>query len=209
VDLVALARTVFGVQGRTRRLIMNRTRHGVALVVVAALAAFTLAAIRPPQQAVVAMPVTTTSTAVPTTTTTSQPTTTTTVIDRIAEIETVLAEFYFGWFDGIYREDVETLDRIAGSDAVYERGVEAFGNIEYTAEPTREALGVEVKRVLLDRDDCLVVSSDIDFRTFVDTDEVMPAVDVFFRTGDRWGRAISYKYEQELWLVACDSMQRR
>jgi len=188
---------------------MHRTRHGVALVAVAALAAFTLVAMRPPEQVPVAMPVTTTSTTAPPTTTTSQPSTTTTVVDRIAEIKTILTDFYFGWFDGIYREDVDTLDRIAGSDAVFERGIGAFGNIDYTAEPTREALGVAVKRVLLDRDDCLVVSSDIDFRSFVDTDEIMPAVDVFFRVGDGWGRAISYKYEQELWLVACDSMQRR
>jgi hypothetical protein len=63
--------------------------------------------------------------------------------------------------------------------------------------------------VLLDRPDCLVISADIDFRSFVDFDEVMEAVDVFFRVGDGWGRAVSYKYEQELWQVECDHMQRR
>jgi hypothetical protein len=68
---------------------------------------------------------------------------------------------------------------------------------------------VEIKNVLLDRPDCLVVSADIDFRSFIDTEEVMPAVDVFFRVGDGWGRAVSYKYEKEMWQVACDYMQRR
>jgi len=188
---------------------MNRTRHGVALTLVAALAAFTVLALRPPEQAVVAMAPTTATTTVPSTTTTTPPATTTTVVDRESEIAEMLRDFYFGWFDGIYRQDTDTLDRIAGSDAVFERGVAAFGEVAFTAAPRREAVGVDVKTVLLDRPDCLVVSADIDFRSFVATDEVMPAVDVFFRVGDGWGRAVSYLYEQELWLVACDHMQRR
>lgn len=187
---------------------MHRMRHGVALIIVAALAAFTLLAMRPPEQVVVAMPVTTTTTMV-VTTTTVQATTTTTVVDREAEIEEILRDFYFGWFDGIYREDVDTLDRIAGSEDVFEQGVAAFGKPKFTTAPTRDAVGVEVKNVLLDRPDCLVVSADIDFRSFIDIDRVMPAVDVFFRVGDGWGRAISYEYEKEMWLVACDYMQRR
>ncbi|MEX2280000.1 MAG: hypothetical protein WEA76_07930 [Acidimicrobiia bacterium] len=186
---------------------MHRMRHGVALVIVAALAAFTLGALRPPEQVVVAMPVTTT-----TTTTTVLPTTTTTTtggVDREAEIEEILRDFYFGWFDGIYRQDVDTLDRVAGSTEVFESGVAAFGKPKYTAQPTREAVGVKVKNVLLDRPDCLVVSADIDFRSFIDIDRVMPAVDVFFRVGDRWGRAVSYQYEKEMWQFACDFMPRR
>jgi hypothetical protein len=187
---------------------MNRTRHGVALVIVAALAAFTILAIRPPEQVVVAMAPTTTA-AAPTITTTIPPTTTTTVIDRRSEIEGIVADFYFAWFDGIYRRDPETLDRAAGSNAVLEQGIAAFETLEFTAPPTRDALGVKLKNVLLDRPDCLVISADIDFRSFVDFDEVMEAVDVFFRVGDGWGRAVSFKYEQELWQVACDHMQRR
>ena len=54
---------------------MNRTRQGVALVIVAALAAFTILAMRPPEQVVVAMAATTTTLA-PTTTTTVAPTST-------------------------------------------------------------------------------------------------------------------------------------
>lgn len=188
---------------------MNRTRHGVALVIVVALAAFTILAMRPPERVVVAMAATTTTVAPTTIATVPSTTTTTTVVDRWSEIEGIVADFYFAWFDGIHRQDPETLDRAAGSNAVLERGIAAFGNIEFTAAPTRDTLGVELKKVLADRPDCLVISADIDFRSFVDTDEIMEAVDVFFRVGDGWGRAVSYKYEQELWQVACDHMQRR
>ena len=191
---------------------MNRTRHGVAIVIVVALAAFTLLALRPPEQAVEALPraevverisTTTTTTAAVTTITTAAP------VDRPAEVEEILRDFYYGWFDGLYRHDIDTIDRIAGSQAVLEQGIRGFGRLEFTAVPSRDAIGVDVKNVLLDRADCLVVSADIDFRSFVATEEVMAAVDVFFRVGDGWGRAISYKYEQELWLVACDHMSRR
>ena len=187
---------------------MNRTRQGVALVIVVALAAFTVVATRPPEQVVVVMAATTT-TVTSTTTTTVRSTTTTIVLDRRSEIEAIVADFYFAWFDGIYRQDFEALDRAAGSNAVLERGIAAFETLEFTAPPTRDDLGVELKNVLLDRPDCLVISADVDFRSFVDIDEVMEAVDVFFRVGDGWGRAVSYKYEQELWQVACDHMQRR
>ncbi|HVR32059.1 MAG TPA: hypothetical protein VMS74_05045 [Acidimicrobiia bacterium] len=189
---------------------MNRTRHGVALVIVVALAALTLLALRPPEQAVVALPPAEVVESIPTTTTTVATTTTTAAPgDRDAEIEEILRDFYYGWFDGLYRHDVDTIDRIAGSQAVLEQGIGGFDRLEFTAVPTRDAIGVDVKNVLLDRADCLVVSADIDFRSFVATDEVMAAVDVFFRVGDGWGRAISYEYEQELWLVACDHMSRR
>lgn len=188
---------------------MNRTRHGVAFVVVVALTAFTVAALQPPERVVVAMPATTTSTTVGATTTTAPPSTTTTVIDREAEITEIVGDFYFAWFDGVYREDAGEIDRIAGSESVLEQGLRAFGRLAFTGPPSRDAVGVELRNVLLDRPDCLVVSAGIDVRTFIDTDEVMDAVDVFFRVGDQWGRAESFLYEQELWQVTCDYMQRR
>lgn len=191
---------------------MNRTRQGVAFLIVAALAVFTLLAWRPTDHSVAAAPpATTTTTAAASTTTTAAATTSSAAlpVDRDSEIVEILTDFYFGWFDGIHREDVATLDRVAGSDTVLEQGIEAFGNVAFTAAPTRDDLGVVVKHVLLDRPDCLVVSADIDFRAFVATDEVMPAVDVFFRVGDGWGRAESYKYEKEMWEFTCDHMPRR
>lgn len=187
---------------------MNCRRHGVALVIVAALAAFTISALRPPPPVVVAAPVTT----VPVSTTTSMvetPSTTTTVVDRLAEIEEIVRTYYFGWFDGLYREDISAIDRVAGTEAVVEQGRQAMGRLAFTAAPTPEAIGVDIKNVLLDRADCLVVSADIDFRSFTEVENVMPAVDVYFRVGDGWGRAVSYLYERELWQVDCDHMARR
>ena len=187
---------------------MNRRRHGVALVIVAGLAAFTLSALRPPPPVVVAVPVTTlpVSTA---TSTVEVSSTTTTVVDRLAEIEAIVRTYYFGWFDGLYREDISAIDRVAGTEVVVEQGRQAMGKLAFTAAPTPEAIGVDIKKVLLDRPDCLVVSADIDFRSFTEVENVMPAVDVYFRVGDGWGRAVSYLYERELWQVDCDHMARR
>lgn len=188
---------------------MNRRRHGVALVIVAALAAFTISALRPDPPAVVAAPVTTL--AVSTTVLAAEPvtSTTTTVVDRTAEIEEIVRTYYFGWFDGLYRGDISAIDRVAGTEAVVEQGRKAMGKLAFTAAPTRESIGVDIKKVLLDRADCLVISADIDFRSFTEVDRVMPAVDVYFRVGDGWGRAVSYLYERELWQVDCDHMARR
>ena len=188
---------------------MNRTRHEVALVIVVALAAFTALALRPPEQAVVALPATTTTTAEVVTTTTLPPTTTTTVVDRHTEVEGIVAELYFHWFDGLYRRDLETIDRVAGVNRIFEWAEEAFDRVVFTEAPTRQALGVDLKRILLDRPDCLVVSAAIDFRSFVDVENVMDTVDVLFPVGDHWGFAKFYKYEREMWQADCDHLQRR
>ncbi|MDX1449725.1 MAG: hypothetical protein R3246_11765, partial [Acidimicrobiia bacterium] len=184
--------------------------HAVALIIVAALAAFTVSALRPPSRAVVAAPQITTPPTTATSSVAAPPSTSTTVADRVAEIEAIVRTYYFGWFDGLYRNDIDAIDRVAGTEAVLEQGRRAMGRLEFTAAPTPEAIGVRIKKVLLDRPDCLVGSADIDFRSFVSgVEDVMPAVDVYFRVGDGWGRANSYLYEREMWQVDCDYLARR
>lgn len=190
---------------------MTRTRQGVALATVAALAAITIVAVRPTEPAVVALPPppTTTTTATVVTTTSAPAPTTTVVVDRVAEVSEIVGDLYFAWFDGVYRQDMETIETIAGVDAILEWADKAFGSLAFTGEPRRDAITVEVKNILLDRPDCLVVSADVDYRSFFATDEVHSTVDVYFRVGDGWGFAVKYKYERELWQVDCDYMQRR
>jgi hypothetical protein len=199
-----------GVHGRTWRLGMNRTRHGVALSIVIALAAMAVVSLRPTEQAVVALPPPTTTTTTSVVTTTTVPaTTTTTVLDRTAEVEEIVRDLYFRWFDGVYREDMATIDAIAGTTQVLGWAERAFGKLAFLSEPKRDEILVDVKNILLDRPDCLVVSVDVDYRTFFGVDEPHSTVDVYFRVGDGWGFAVKYKYEREMWQVDCDLMRRR
>lgn len=192
---------------------MNRTRHGVALSIVVVLTAISVVSLRPTDQAVVAMPppATTTNTSVVTTTTVpaAVPVTTTTVLDREAEVEEIVRDLYFRWFDGVYREDMATIDAIAGTTQVLGWAEQAFGKLAFLSEPKHDEILVDVKNILLDRPDCLVVSADVDYRTFFGVDEPHSTVDVYFRVGDGWGFAVKYKYEREMWQVDCDLMRRR
>lgn len=143
------------------------------------------------------------------TSSTSAPTTSTTAPDRVSQVEDIMRDLYFGWFDGLYRKDMDTIDAVAGTEAVLGWAERAFDTVRFRQPPTRDAIGIEVKRILLDRPDCLVVSADVDYRAIVDTDTISTTVDVYFRVGDGWGFATKYKYERELWLVDCDFMERR
>jgi len=124
------------------------------------------------------------------------------------DLETMIGDMYFAWFDGVYRRDMATIETVAGADTVIRWAESAFDSLEFTAAPTRDAISVTVKRVLLDRSDCLVVSADVDFRSFIDAD-IHSTVDVYFPVGSGWGFASKYLYERELWLVDCDHLARR
>ncbi len=195
---------------------MNRWRHGVALTIVAALAVVTLLALRPPVPAVEALAPTTTTpadpvtTAAPVTTVATVATTTTTVaVDREVEAGRIVHDFYYRWFSAIHRRDLSVVDPVAGTEAVLEMAEKAFDTVQLLAAPTAEAIVVDVRRILLDRPDCLVVSADVDYRQILAVDDPIHFVGVFFRVGDGWGLAVRYQYEREMWLSVCDHMQRR
>ena len=145
---------------------------------------------------------------VPTTPTSGTRSTTTTTLPRQVELERMIGDLYWAWFDGVHRNDMAAIETVAGTEAVIEWAVGAFDSVEFTAVPTRDQISVEVHDVLLDRPDCLVVSVDVDYRSFLGGD-VHSTVDVYFPVDDGWGFARKYVYERELWQVDCDHLARR
>lgn len=185
---------------------MEGWRRALALAIPVTLAIVTAGALRRPEP--VAEPGAPTTVSAPRPTTTIPPSTTSTT-EPERDLEVMIGDMYFAWFDGVYRRDPAVIEPVAGVDAILDQwAVTAFDVVEFTAPPTRDAIGVTVKKVLLDRPDCLVVSADIDFSAFVDGGTTS-TVDVYFPVGDGWGFASKYLYEKELWLADCDYLARR
>lgn len=159
-----------------------------------------------PTTTLLASPTTTTSVAI--TTTTAAATTTTSEDDRIAEIEQILTDLWFGWFDAIYRKDADALWDVVATQRQHDAGTAAMENLTFESAPTREELDVRVSDVLLDRDDCLVVfqhltANPLEGAPSIETVEVM-----WPDPRHGWRFATSWVHPNDLWQADCDEVVR-
>src|SRR3990172_3431376 len=83
------------------------------------------------------------------TTTVLATTSSTTEEQRIAEVEEILRDLWFGWFDAIYRKDADALWEVVATTTQYESGIAAMDSLEFTAPPSRGAIEVDVTEILL------------------------------------------------------------
>ncbi|HKY46685.1 MAG TPA: hypothetical protein VJQ79_01765 [Acidimicrobiia bacterium] len=161
-------------------------------------------------------PSTTTLVAVPTTTTRSTPSTTTAVAttqtttaeQRLAEVEMLLQELWFGWFDAIYRKDQAALWKVVATTTFYKDGMAAMNSMEFIAKPTIQTVLVDEVTILLDRPDCLVVENSIDMTAFrgINGDKTVRVLWPEDPYGFRF--ATAWLFPNDLWLDDCDNLAR-
>lgn len=143
-----------------------------------------------------------------TTTTTVPAPTTTTETQRIAEVEAILTDLWFGWFDAIYRKDADALWGVVATTSSYEAGVRAMDRLQFDEAPTAAGIGLTVKDILLDRPDCLVVEDSISV-LFLGNDPTESGVEVLWPHPQRgWRFATGWVYPRDRWLSDCDDMVR-
>lgn len=192
---------------------MSRWRLIAALAVVAVLAVLLVVALTGGDDGPPAVPTTTpplprTIPLTPATTLSEEPPTTT-AEQRRAEVTAILQENYFRWFDAIYRQDADALWEVVATSRAYEDGVNAMGAMAFLKSPSQDEVAIQVRDLLLDRPDCLVVYFEIDVTAFRGAEAVAQAVDVLWPTasGD-WRFATSWSNPDDLWLDDCDLLER-
>ena len=188
---------------------MSRWRWMAALGVVAVLAAVVVAVgvwgQEAPTTTTQAAVVSTSSSLTSTSSSTSTTTTTSVVVDREAEVEAVLQELWFGWFDAIYRKDEEALRRVVATEDAYQDGLTAMERATFIAAPTLHETRVEVLEILRDSPTCLVVWSRVDVSVYRGEGMTSEAVEVLWPTSDGWAHASSWLYPEDLWEQDCPS----
>jgi hypothetical protein len=153
-------------------------------------------------------PPTTTSTSAVSTTAAEPTTLTTSAEQRLAEVEDLLGDLWFGWFDAIYRKDPDALWQVVATTTFHEDGQAAMATMGFVAAPNRSDVLVEDMAVLLDRPDCLVVENSVDMTAFRDV-RGGTTVTVLWsdaRYGFRF--ATGWKFANDLWLNDCDNLIR-
>ena len=76
-------------------------------------------------------------------TTTEATTVTTTAEQRLAEVEELLRDLWFGWFDAIYRKDPDALWQVVATTTSYDAGVAAMETMAFTARPLEATVMIE------------------------------------------------------------------
>jgi hypothetical protein len=149
---------------------------------------------------------TTTTTSSPTTASSTATTSTTTADQRLAEVETILQELWFGWFDAIYRKDADALWEVVATRPFHDAGVAAMETLDFTEPPTRSGVTVEVETVLLDRVDCLVVHHQASASFIEASNSTVSVMWPDERYG--WRFATGWMLPDDRWLQDCDDMTR-
>lgn len=148
------------------------------------------------------------ATTVPTTPTTV-PSTTSTTVDRTEEVRLLLVDLYFGWFDAIYRKDADALWDVVATEDGHSAGVGAMETLTFLHPPSKDGTDVESLEILLDREDCLVVYTEVDFSEFRGPDIGVARVEVLWPSeAHGWRFAAAWTYKDDLWQSDCDYRTR-
>jgi hypothetical protein len=143
-------------------------------------------------------------------TTSEAVTTTTTKEQRLAEVEELLRDLWFGWFDAIYRKDADALWQVVATSDFHGAGVAAMDSMEFESAPTQEGVVIPTVEVLLDRPDCLVAFHEVDVSSFRGDGAVTQTVSVLW-PDDRYGFrfATGWQFKNDLWQMDCDNLERQ
>ncbi len=198
-----------------------RLRQGFAAGIVVVLAVVAVVAFvrdgDPAPAATTAVTTAVSSATTATTTATTSSTTTvvavspsTTVVDRVAEVEAILQDLWFRWFDAIYRKDADALWAVVATQRFYDAGVAAMDQEGlFDSRPTLDGTRVTIKEIPLDRVDCLAVWYDLDITEYRGEGATTEKLLVLWpdeRFG--WRMAKAWGSPNDLWRNDCDLVTR-
>jgi hypothetical protein len=136
-------------------------------------------------------------------------TSTTTAAQRQAEVEELLQNLWFGWFDAIYRKDADALWEVVATTRSHESGVDAMESMEFFDVPALSQILIPDQEILLDRPDCLVVFYSLDVSGFRGSGAITDTVSVLW-PDERYGfrMATGWRHKNDLWQMDCDTLER-
>ena len=187
---------------------MERWRWIVAAAIVVGLAALFAVLLRedptPTTTTIGATASTTASTSPSTTAATT--TSTTTAEQRQAEVEMILQELWFGWFDAIYNKDADALWEVVATTRFHDAGIAAMESLDFSEAPIESDITIEIESLLLDRADCLVVHHQASAE-FIEA--VNSTVSVMWPDQQYgWRFASAWVLPGDMWLQDCDDVTR-
>lgn len=146
---------------------------------------------------------TTTTTTVATTTTAVATSTTVGAEARLLEVEAILEDLYFRWFDAIYRDDETAVRQVIATEENLEAFRNATTDLDLPSPPTPELIDIVSIEILRDDPTCLVTFSEFDLTTWRGEGAVSTGVNVLLKHEGRWKLASAWTHRNDLWQDDC------
>ena len=124
-------------------------------------------------------------------------------------MKAILEDLWFGWFDAIYRKDEDALWEVVATQEAHDAGTALMSEPNVFVSAPVAGSSVVSQAILLDREDCLVVKTNLDFSSFRGPGMTAETVSVLW-PDDRygWRFATDWQHADDLWLNDCDNLSR-
>lgn len=133
--------------------------------------------------------------------------------ERIDALAAIAAALNVNRLIAIESADLDTLRAIDGTETLFmaDRLFANNGGFDFIADPTLETIPYEVTEILLDRTDCVVVTTMIDLRDVLGFDEAEEQIEVVFFDEDgvaSLGGILPLGAPERAWIELCDDTER-
>ena len=128
------------------------------------------------------------------------------VVTSVEEAEEILRELLYSRFLAIFEEDEVLLQELVASEGAYDSGRDAFGQVGFSQQPTRGAIGLSALELLRADESCMAVWTALDTSEFLEGNGVSSGVVVLRRSDGRWKWMSLWQHKNDLWEADCESL---
>jgi hypothetical protein len=124
------------------------------------------------------------------------------VVETVAEAEEILRQLWFGWFEGIYNEDVDRIREVVVLEETVATATQSFGS-DFAREPEPSDISFAETQIVRSDQECLAIWSELILTGFSSGRSL--GLEVLRWTDHGWKSLSVWTSRSDLWEADCES----
>lgn len=125
------------------------------------------------------------------------------MVTTVEEAEEILRELWFGWFEGIYNQNIDRIREVVILEETVQAANDLFGQMAFSTIPTADAIQVNGLQILRSDSECLALFGSLDVADFRPEAIGTSGVYVIRRTSNLWKLMTVWTSPDDLWETDC------
>ena len=117
------------------------------------------------------------------------------------EAEAILRELWFGWFEGIYNQDVDRIRQVVATNHQFKLATNQFGTMQFERAPEVADLSYSETEVLAADEECTAVWTQTNLSGFQDASTT--DVHILRWADGSWRFFSLWAFKEDLWQGDC------